>query len=124
MIELTATHKSIIERKKQGIPDSTIRKWCGLSESEYLDAVRHIDDWRNSGGEDRPPPPVYAALDGLKSAVYRELCAVPKWLLSVEIGQAIGLPTRETGEYLKQLKADGLAKNIKTTKGLHLWKAV
>lgn len=121
MIELTATHKSIIERKKQGIPDSTIRKWCGLSESQYIDAVQHIASFQKVG-----PVSVDEStqVTGRKAAAYRVLCDAKKWMRTADIATELGLATRDVGNILRVLKKDGLVKMKPSINKQTVWRVM
>lgn len=124
MIDLTSTHKTIIERRSQGVPDDIIRKWCGLTESQFMDASAHIAGYLTAKIKPvrTPKEPDFR---GMKSAVYRAVCKTKEFQATSEIAADVGIPTSAATSLLRELKKDGLVTSVSRYAAKRcLWRAV
>lgn len=126
MIQLTATHRKIIERQEHGWPDSKIRRYAGLHrDSDWLGVLQVINAWKVE--QAIPPDTAKQAIGvvGLDAEAWRVVCKAKRPMLACEVGMQIGLSAKETIGILIRLQSQKLVKFMRPTKKgeAGLWRA-
>ena len=110
MIELTATHQSIIKRQGEGWTDQKIQRVLGLKPSDFLAALQHIRAWKEQQKKLEPVAfPVVGDDQIHDAAAYRVLVQSKEPMTPTDLGAQIGLGSHDAGMILRRLERRKLA---------------